>query len=99
MKIDASASAQLKRILQPGHLMRIEVRAGGCNGFEKIFSTTDTVEPEDQLFDNQVVVDSVSGELLANSVLIYRDDLSGSQFELSVPEALSNCGCGRSFAL
>jgi iron-sulfur cluster assembly accessory protein len=86
-------------MLSPGILMRIEVKAGGCNGFEKIFSTTDSAEPADSVFENQVVVDPLSLELLANSVLIYSDDLSGSQFDLQVPEAVSNCGCGRSFAL
>lgn len=99
MKISLQARDQLTKILPSGSWMRISVQAGGCNGFEKLFSVEINKDDGDIVVDGQVVVDNCSYELIANSELDWVDDLSGSQFVLTIPEAVSNCGCGRSFAI
>ena len=98
MIVSVSAKSKLQSLLQPGSSwFRVSVKAGGCNGFEKVFDIVNTVTADDVVIDNQVAVDSVSWDLLRNSELIYQDDLGGSQFVLNIPEAKVNCGCGRSF--
>lgn len=99
MKLHSSAVTQLDQLLQANHSwFRVSVRAGGCNGFEKVFELVHAINEDDHLINNQVVVDPVSWDLLQNSELKYQVDLSGSQFVLVIPEAASSCGCGRSFA-
>ena len=45
-----------------------------------------------------VVIDEVSLDLLAGSILDYVEDLMGSMFVMSNPNATATCGCGTSFA-
>ena len=81
---------------------RIEIRAGGCNGFEKTFSWTTVVENDDVVVDTAtgpVVIDSMSYQLLETATVDYKLDLAGSYFTIEIPEATSTCGCGTSFSL
>jgi iron-sulfur cluster assembly accessory protein len=97
MIVDASARTQLDKILQPGEYFRVSIEAGGCSGFEKSFSTCSHTEADDTILHGQVVVDEMSWGILSLSVLTYQQDLSGSRFELKIPQAASECGCGMSF--
>lgn len=97
MIVHASALAHLERTLSPGELLRIEIRAGGCSGFEKHWFTCTQVESDDQVIDGVVVVDSVSAQMLEDAEFRYTQDLQGSRFELAIPQVKSQCGCGMSF--
>lgn len=92
--------AQL-RAKNPGH-PRIEIRAGGCNGFEKHFSFTETVADDDlqvPTVDGPVIIDIMSYEMLDNATVDFKTDFAGSYFTIDIPEASSTCGCGTSFSL
>jgi iron-sulfur cluster assembly accessory protein len=81
---------------------RIEIRSGGCNGFEKHFGWTDAVDVDDMIIDTAtgpVVIDKISYDLLDNATVDYKTDLAGSYFSIDIPEAASTCGCGTSFSL
>jgi iron-sulfur cluster assembly accessory protein len=81
---------------------RIEILAGGCNGFEKSFGWTEEPAADDILFDTshgKIVLDTVSLDMLENAIVDYRVDLQGSYFHINIPEATSTCGCGTSFSL
>jgi iron-sulfur cluster insertion protein len=86
----------------PDGFPRIEIAAGGCNGFEKKF-TVDRRQDGDMEIDIGggvvVLIDPVSHSMLANSVVGYRTDLQGSYFTIDIPEASSTCGCGISFSV
>jgi iron-sulfur cluster insertion protein len=45
-----------------------------------------------------VLVDSISAQYLQNASIDYVEDLSGSQFKISNPNAATTCGCGSSFS-
>lgn len=82
-------------------LLRISVSSGGCSGFSYHFDLETTSEPEDFRFEHHgetLVVDEASLDLLAGSVLDYVEDLMGSMFVMSNPNATATCGCGTSFA-
>jgi len=99
MIVDSSARIQLGKILKPGEYFRVSIQAGGCSGLEKTFGTCSDIEADDTILHDQVVVDQMSWSMLSNSVLTYQQDLSGSRFELKIPQAVSECGCGMSFDL
>ena len=46
----------------------------------------------------EVVIDEMSLELLDNAELDYVQDLMGSYFAVTNPNATSSCGCGTSFS-
>lgn len=81
---------------------RIEIKAGGCNGFEKTFSWSVDLADDDILVETAtgpVVIDTMSYELLNTATVDYKTDLTGAYFTIDIPEAASTCGCGTSFSL
>jgi iron-sulfur cluster insertion protein len=78
-------------------LLRVSVQGGGCSGFSYAFNFEDTQQEDDFLFDN-VVVDSMSMQYLQGATVDYVEDLMGSAFKVSNPNATTTCGCGSSFA-
>lgn len=97
------AAAQLNRLAAANQSMpRIEIRAGGCNGFEKIFTFDAAASSEDikvPIHNSTVLIDPISYDMLDNAIVDYVSELSGSSFCITIPEATSTCGCGVSFSL
>lgn len=85
---------------QPGQLLRISIKSGGCSGMEYAM---EFAEPEagDELFEQDglaYMVDRKSLKLLDGSQIDYDDGLTGKGFDIRNPNASSTCGCGKSFA-
>jgi len=81
--------------------LRIFVIGGGCSGFQYGFSYAEELEEDDTVVKQDgasVVVDNMSYQYIAGSVINYKDDLQGSSFVIKNPNAQSTCGCGSSFA-
>lgn len=86
----------------PGTVFRITVSGGGCSGFQYGFSFDEKPAQDDLVFEAEgvrVVVDEVSLELVKGSELSYVEDLVGSSFKMTNPNAKSSCGCGTSFSI
>jgi iron-sulfur cluster insertion protein len=82
--------------------VRVFVQGGGCSGFQYGF-TIDEEQNEDD-FEipagvSSVLVDSISLQYLQNARIDYTEELSGSQFKISNPNAETTCGCGSSFSM
>ena len=82
-------------------VLRLAVDGGGCAGFTYKFALG---EPEDgdAVASNDgatLVVDSVSLDLLAGCEVDYVEELGGSAFRVTNPNAASGCGCGTSFSV
>jgi iron-sulfur cluster insertion protein len=45
-----------------------------------------------------MLVDSMSAQYLQNASIDYVEDLNGSQFKITNPNAQTTCGCGSSFS-
>ncbi|MFN0044725.1 MAG: iron-sulfur cluster insertion protein ErpA [Alphaproteobacteria bacterium] len=83
-------------------IFRITVSGGGCSGFQYGFALDDKINPEDAVFEREgvkVVVDDVSLELVKGSEVTWVEDLVGSYFKMTNPNAKSSCGCGTSFSI
>ena len=85
-----------------GSFFRVAVNGGGCSGFQYEFSLDTTRQDDDRIFvshDVEVVIDEMSLELVDNAELDYVQDLMGSYFSVSNPNATASCGCGTSFSV
>lgn len=82
-------------------VLRLSVDGGGCAGFSYKFALG-SPEPHDarSVTDGvTLVVDPVSLDLVAGSAVDYVEDLGGSSFKVTNPNAASGCGCGSSFSV
>ncbi len=82
-------------------ILRLSVEGGGCSGFQYKF---DLGEPEDddsvsETSGVKLVVDPVSLDLVAGSVVDFVESLGGAAFRVENPNAAAGCGCGSSFGI
>ena len=92
---------------ESGDVFRIAVLGGGCSGFQYEFSIDNKTADDDHVMikttadgaDVTVVVDTMSLGFLEGSQLDYVQELIGSYFQVSNPNATASCGCGTSFAI
>ena len=83
-------------------ILRLAVDGGGCAGFTYKFELADAVDDGDEVTATDgvtLVVDPVSLDLLRGSAVDYVEDLGGSAFKVTNPNAASGCGCGSSFSV
>ena len=81
---------------------RISVDGGGCQGFSYKFDFDQNIKTNDKLFkfnDIEVIIDDTSLGFLKGSQLDFVNDMIGSYFKITNPNASSTCGCGTSFSI
>ena len=92
----------LAREDQPELKLRISVSGGGCSGFQYGFALDDHAEDGDIAIERdgaRVVIDGMSLMYMLGCEVDYVEDLTGSYFRVSNPNATASCGCGNSFAI
>ena len=103
--LSESAAKRIQAMLSgepDGSFFRVAVNGGGCSGFQYEFSIDNARQDDDMTFtshDVEVVIDEMSLELVDNAELDYVQDLMGSYFSVSNPNATASCGCGTSFSV
>jgi len=83
-------------------MLRVFVTGGGCSGFSYGFSFDEDRAEDDAAVERDgitVLVDPMSYQYLVGARIDYREDLSGSQFVVTNPNASATCGCGNSFSI
>lgn len=82
-------------------VLRLSVDGGGCAGFSYSFALGDPAPHDARSVTDGVtlVVDPVSLDLVSGSAVDYVEDLGGSAFKVTNPNAASGCGCGSSFSV
>jgi iron-sulfur cluster insertion protein len=86
----------------PGLMLRVYVTGGGCSGFQYGFAFEEAAAEDDTHIDFGAVtllVDPMSFPYLAGAQIDYVEDLRGSQFVVTNPNASTTCGCGSSFSI
>ncbi|MCC7017677.1 MAG: iron-sulfur cluster insertion protein ErpA [Rhodospirillales bacterium] len=106
LAISETAARRIRAIAaaegDPGLMLRVTVSGGGCSGFQYAFKLDSTRAAEDRVFEQggvTVVVDETSLDLVKGSTLDFVEDLVGSYFKMTNPNAVSTCGCGSSFSV
>ncbi|WP_422664702.1 HesB/IscA family protein [Aurantiacibacter aquimixticola] len=82
-------------------VLRLSVEGGGCSGFQYKFDL-DEPDGEDSVSETdgvRLVVDPVSLDLVAGSVVDFVESLGGAAFRVENPNAAAGCGCGSSFGI
>ena len=105
-KIEVTENAQeyIKKILssEKSNFFRITVLGGGCAGFQYKFDFTQKANDDDIIYEYnnaKVLIDKTSIEFIKGSKIDYVNELIGSSFKISNPQASSSCGCGTSFSI
>jgi iron-sulfur cluster assembly accessory protein len=83
-------------------ILRLAVEGGGCSGFQYRFGLSDAVESDDLAVQRDgvtLVVDPMSLDLVRGAAVDFVQDLGGSAFKVTNPNATAGCGCGSSFSV
>ena len=101
VQITNAATKILLEAMDPGDLVRVSVRGGGCAGFmydlsiEEETSKGDVIVELDQI---KVCMDPTSSFMLSETVIDYESTLTQSGFKFLNDQATKSCGCGQSFS-
>lgn len=88
--------------MNPKLKLRVYIIGGGCSGFQYGFSFEEETADGDVIIDKngvQLIIDPMSFPYLIGSTVDYLEDLQGSRFVISNPNAKTTCGCGSSFSI
>ena len=104
IEVTKNAQNQINKILlsEKSKFFRITVLGGGCAGFQYKFDFSQETNEDDIIFKYNnvtVLIDKTSIELIKGSKIDYVNELIGSSFKISNPQASSSCGCGTSFSI
>ena len=82
-------------------LLRVYIEGGGCSGFQYGFNFEDVPGEDDIVIQRGREAARRPDELPVpdGSEIDYKEDLQGSRFVISNPNAATTCGCGMSFSI
>lgn len=79
--------------------VRLQVKGGGCAGFNYDWSFSNEETRNDVIVDDILIIDRVNELYLTGMQLDYTYDDFESAFVFKNPQAKSSCGCGTSFSI
>ncbi|WP_137700252.1 HesB/IscA family protein [Marimonas lutisalis] len=96
-----AAIAQIARLMaKEGHQgLRIGVKKGGCAGMEYTMEYVDTVDPNDEVVEQdgaRVMIAPMAQMFLFGTEIDYQTSLLESGFVFNNPNVEDACGCGES---
>ena len=62
------------------------------------FSFTDEKNQDDQVYNDNILIDSISMPFVTNSQIDFSKSLMRREFIIQNPNAKKSCGCNRSFS-
>tara|TARA_B100001093_G_scaffold520418_1_gene615647 strand:- start:3486 stop:3794 length:309 start_codon:yes stop_codon:yes gene_type:complete len=101
IKLSDNAFKRLKELSEKNdnQYVRLDVKGGGCAGFNYEWSFTKEDQRNDCIIDNVLLVSRDYELYLMGLELDYTYDDFESMFKFNNPKATSSCGCGTSFAI
>ena len=104
LSVSETAAGRLQAMMSEkqldGYALRVFVSGGGCSGLQYGMTFDDATHEGDHAFvagGLRVVVDPISANYLGGASIDYVDGLMGGGFKIENPNAVSSCGCGKSF--
>ncbi|WP_422667151.1 iron-sulfur cluster insertion protein ErpA [Buchnera aphidicola] len=82
--------------------LRVYISGGGCSGFKYQFIFDKNINQDDLIInqlDISIIIDPISLQYLYGGKVDYLENLEGSKFIVSNPNAKNTCGCGSSFSI
>ncbi|OTA14456.1 iron-sulfur cluster assembly protein IscA [Xenorhabdus vietnamensis] len=80
--------------------LRLGVRTSGCSGMAYVLEFVDSINEEDQIFEDKgvkVIIDGKSILYLDGTELDFVKEGLNEGFKFNNPNVSSECGCGESF--
>ena len=101
IKIQDNALLRLRELREKHNkkYVRLDVKGGGCAGFNYEWSFDDEDRIDDVIVDDILLVSRDYELYLLGMELDYTYDDFESSFVFNNPQAKSSCGCGTSFAI
>jgi iron-sulfur cluster insertion protein len=104
--VSESAAKRVAQLIDqegnPALKLRIAVQGGGCSGFQYEFKLEEDIAADDIAVERDgvtVLVDNTSLMYMIGSEVDFAEELVGSYFKITNPNAQSSCGCGTSFSV
>ena len=101
-----AAAARVKAILakaeQPYVGLRVGVKNGGCAGQEYTFAYAESIEPMDEVVEDQgvtILIDPKAVLFLIGTEIDYETSKLASKFVFRNPNETDACGCGESVTI
>ena len=100
-----NAATRVRTFLeQRGHGvgLRVGIKKTGCNGYAYIIDYADSVDADDEIFDQQgvkVIVDRESLKLIDGTEVDFVKQGLNEAFKFRNPNVKGECGCGESFSV
>jgi iron-sulfur cluster assembly protein len=101
VSITDKAAAQIVKLMAKGNTkgLRIGVKKGGCAGMEYTMEYVDTVDPHDEIVEQdgaRVMIAPMAQMFLFGTEIDYQVSLLESGFKFNNPNVTEACGCGES---
>lgn len=100
------AIGEVRRLMDqqniPDLVLRLGVEGGGCSGMSYTMNFDTQVADDDEIIDTdgvRIVVDGKSMLYLNDLTVDFVQNMMGSGFRFSNPNASKSCGCGSSFSV
>ena len=103
--VTESAANQIKKQLEKrgnGLGLKLAVKKSGCSGYAYVLDYADTLNENDQVFENfgvSVIVSQLDLEFVDGIELDYRREGINEAFKFNNPNVKGTCGCGESFSV
>jgi len=101
IKLSDNALLRLRELRNKNNrkFVRLDIKGGGCAGFEYHWSYSDEEQRNDAVIENVLLVSRDYELYLLGLELDYTYDDFESSFKFNNPQAKSTCGCGTSFSV
>ena len=101
IKLSDNALLRLRELRKKNdkRFVRLDIKGGGCAGFEYHWSYADEEQRNDAVIDDVLLVNRDYELYLMGLELAYSFDVFESMFKFNNPKAKSTCGCGTSFSV
>ena len=106
VRLTEAAAARVREIMakadKPYVALRVGVKNGGCAGQEYTFAYAETIEPTDEVVEDQgvtILIDPKAVLFLIGSEIDYETTRLASKFVFRNPNQTDACGCGESVTI
>ena len=101
IKLSDNALLRLRELRNKNNkrYVRLDIKGGGCAGFEYQWSYSDEEQRNDAVIDDVLVVSRDYELYLMGLELDFTYDDFEQMFKFNNPKATSSCGCGTSFSI